>query len=124
MSDSGCILVVEDEKPLNHALTLKLKGAGYEVDSAFDGEQALQFLESKQYDLIFLDLIMPKIDGFGVLENLQKRGINSLIYVLSNLGQPEDRQRAASLGAAGVLIKADTPLSTIVELVKSKLKDT
>lgn len=121
-AEAKAILVVEDEKPLNHALTLKLTNAGYRVDSAFDGEQALSLFDVNRYDFIFLDLIMPKVDGFTVLQKLQKKGDVPPIYVLSNLGQPEDQQRAEQLGASGVLVKADTPLSDIVNLANTKLR--
>lgn len=121
MSDAKRILIAEDEKPLNHALSLKLGHEGYAVDSAFNGEEALALVQKNKYDLILLDLIMPKVDGFGVLEKLKGKPDLPPIVVLSNLGQPEDKTRSQELGANDFFIKADTPLSQIVEMVKSKL---
>lgn len=116
------ILVVEDEKPLNHALSLKLTHEGFQVDSAFDGEEGLAFIEKGSYDLVLLDLIMPNLDGFGVLQKLKTLGNKVPVIVLSNLGQPEDKQRSQELGAQGFFIKSDTALSEIVTMVNDKLK--
>lgn len=116
------ILIAEDEKPLNHALSLKLTHEGFEIDSAFDGEEALAFIEKNNYDLVLLDLIMPRLDGFGVLQKLKASAKKVPVIVLSNLGQPEDKTRAEELGAQGFYIKSDTALSEIVSLVNDKLK--
>lgn len=109
------ILVVEDERPLAHALELKLKGAGFEVEVATDGVVGLQKVKDSKFDLVFLDLIMPKMDGFKVLEEMKSSGHGVKVIVLSNLGQTEDVERAKKLGASDYFVKADTPLATIVE---------
>lgn len=115
------ILVVEDEKPLNQILSLKLTHEGYQVDSAFNGESGLEMITNNEYDLVLLDLITPVMDGFGVLEQLQGKLNSPPIIVLSNLGQVEEKQRSEELGAAGFFIKADTPLSDVVSIVKNQL---
>lgn len=112
------ILVVEDEKPMAKALTLKLNHAGFEAKAAFNGEEALEELEKDQYDLMLLDLIMPRMDGFSVLEKLKEKGTKTKIVVTSNLGQEEDFNRAKELGASDYFVKSDTSLSEIVEFVK------
>lgn len=117
------ILVVEDEKPLNHALSLKLTHEGYEVVSAFDGEECLELIEKNDFDLILLDLIMPKLDGFSVLKKLKNMHKNTTIIVLSNSGQPEDKERSQQLGAKGFFIKSDMALSGIVALVSENLSN-
>jgi two-component system, OmpR family, alkaline phosphatase synthesis response regulator PhoP len=109
------ILIVEDERPLAHALELKLKGAGFEVEVATDGQAGVQKLKDSKFDLVFLDLIMPKMDGFKALEEIRKDGHNVKVVVLSNLGQQEDMVKAKKLGASDYFVKADTPLATIVE---------
>jgi len=109
------ILVVEDERPLAHALELKLKGAGFEVEVATDGSAGVQKIKDSKFDLVFLDLIMPKMDGFKALEEIQKEGHGVKVIVLSNLGQTEDIAKAKRLGASDYFVKADTPLATIVE---------
>lgn len=116
------ILIAEDEKPLNHALSLKLAHEGYEVSSAFDGKEALDLIAKNKFDLVLLDLIMPNVDGFGVLKHIKDEGIKLPVIVLSNLGQPEDKTRSEALGAEGFFIKSDIALSEIVSLVNAKLK--
>lgn len=111
------IMIVEDEKPLSKALELKLKKEGFDVSVAGDGEQAIQMKETYNPDLILLDMVMPKIDGFEVLEKLQENGNTSPIVILSNLGQGEDINRAKSLGATDYLVKSNSPLALIVRKV-------
>jgi CheY-like chemotaxis protein len=112
------ILIVEDEKPLAHALELKLRHEGYDVTAASDGQQCVQLATEQQFDIILLDLIMPVMDGFQVLEKLRQLPKMPAVFVLSNLSQQEDEQRALSLGALKFFIKSDTPLTTIVQEVQ------
>lgn len=67
------ILVAEDEKPMAKAMELKLSHSGFDVKTVFNGEEALAILAQENFDLIFIDLIMPKLDGFHVLEELKKK---------------------------------------------------
>ena len=109
------ILVIEDERPLAHAMELKLKSAGFDVVIASDGIIGLEKLKESQFELVFLDLIMPRMDGFKVLEEIKKLDHAPEVVVLSNLGQSEDVARAKKLGASDYFVKADVPLATIVE---------
>jgi len=111
------ILIAEDEKPLAHALELKLKHEGYNVTLAADGQECVKLLKEQQFDVLLLDLIMPVVDGFQVLEQLHDLPTKPAVFVLSNLSQHEDEQRAIQLGASKFFIKSDTPLTTIVEEV-------
>jgi len=119
---SKAILIVEDEKPLSHALKLKLSHEGYEVIVAEDGEEGLQQTGKRKFDLILIDIIMPKMDGFTMLSKLKESGNTTVIIVLSNLGQEEDIQKAKELGAADYMVKSNTPISKIVEVVNALLK--
>ena len=65
------LLVVEDEEILNHILVKRLRKEGFSVDSCYDGEEALAFLEVGEFDAIILDIMMPKVDGFTVLKTLR-----------------------------------------------------
>lgn len=112
------VLVVEDEKPLSHALELKLSHEGFTVTIAQNGQQGLDLLEKNKYDIVLLDLMMPVIDGFQVLTTLGQKGAMPYVIVLSNLSQREDEERVLALGAKKYFIKSDTPLSVIVEEVK------
>jgi DNA-binding response OmpR family regulator len=116
------ILIGEDEKAIAKAMELKLNFSGYDAKAVFDGKAVLEEVEKEKYDLLLLDIIMPKIDGFGVLEELAKKGVKIPIVMLSNLSQEEDEKKARALGACGYFIKSNTPLSTIVEHIKEILK--
>ncbi len=112
------ILIVDDERPIATALLLKLGHSGFFAKIASNGREALEILEKESFDLMLLDLMMPELDGFGVLKAMKKRGLTIPVIVSSNLGQEEDRAQAKALGAADYLVKADTPLLDIVEKIK------
>jgi len=112
------ILIVEDEKALAHALELKLLHEGFAVSVASNGQECLDALAREHFDVVLLDLIMPVMDGFQVLEHLHKQGTMPAVFVLSNLSQHEDEARVLALGARKFFIKSDTPLTTLVEEVK------
>lgn len=116
------ILVADDERSLAKALELKLSMAGFDVVTAFDGEEALNKLEEGKYDMILLDLMMPKKDGFAVLEALKSKGNTVPIYVLSNLSQENDLEKAKNYGVGGYFVKSDTPIIKIVEEISKILK--
>lgn len=113
------ILIAEDEESLSKVLGLKLVKSGYDVYTVDNGEQALAEIAKTRFDLILLDLMMPKVDGWAVLEKL--KGSNIKIIVTSNLGQEEDIKKAKALGALDYLIKSDTPLLSIVQKIQSAL---
>lgn len=115
------ILIVEDEKPLARALLLKLGNVGFTVQVAFDGQEALDLLAKQEFDLILLDLVMPRVDGFGVLTEMQKKQIKTPVIILTNLGQEEDIKRAKELGAKEYFIKSATSIADVVKLVKQTI---
>lgn len=115
------ILIAEDEKSLAHALTLKLQHEGFEVTAATNGQECLDLIESKHFDIVLLDLMMPTMDGFQVLATLQKKPQMPTVFVLSNLSQHEDEERVLSLGAKKFFVKSDTSLTTIVEEIRKEL---
>lgn len=122
MTNETRILVAEDEPAIAKALELKLTHAGYKVELAADGEEALEKLADGKFNLLLLDLIMPKKDGFGVLEAIQSGKHKVPVIVLTNLGQEEDLERAKKLGATDYFVKADTPIAEVVSHVEDKLK--
>ncbi|MDD4287051.1 MAG: response regulator [Candidatus Peribacteraceae bacterium] len=115
------ILIVEDERPLAHALELKFRHEGFDTRICLDGEEALKEMTEGKYDVILLDLIMPRMDGFTFLQEMKNRGMKTPTVVLSNLGQDEDRTRAQSLGAVGYYVKSNTPIMEIIKQVQSLL---
>lgn len=115
------ILVVEDEKPLAKALQVKLSKAGYEAEAVFNGSEALEAIKKTSYDLILLDLLMPSMDGWDFMSDLQKNENKTKIMIISNLSQQEDIERAKKLGAVEFLVKSDVSLAEIVEKVRALL---
>ena len=85
------ILLVEDTEQLNKALTTILKRNSYLVDSAFDGEEALLFLKDYQYDVIILDIMLPRVDGLEVLTRARAQGIQTPIILLTAKSTVEDK---------------------------------
>ena len=115
------ILIVEDERPLSHALEMKLKHQGYETTVVTNGVDALLEVQKNAYGLILLDLIMPVMDGFAVLAELKSKQLKIPVIVLSNLGQDEDRAKTKELGAIDYFVKSNTPIADIVLRVQSVL---
>jgi len=117
------VLIVDDERPLAKALELKLTHEGIEAKAVFDGVEAIDILKSEKFDLILLDLVMPKKDGFQVLGDIKKLKITTPVIVSSNLSQEEDIAKAKELGAVNYFVKSDTTLAEIVELTESYLTE-
>lgn len=115
------ILIVEDEKPLSHALEMKLKSQGFVTKVVTNGTDAIEELKKTKYQLVLLDLIMPVMDGFGVLTEMANNKLKVPVIVLSNLGQDEDRTKAKSLGAVDYFVKSNTPIAEILTRVKQAL---
>lgn len=113
------ILIVEDEKPLANALSLKLNSSGFDTQIMHNGDDALEAAVGDKYDLVLLDLMMPKRDGFSVLTELKEKNNKTPVFIMSNLGQEEDVNKAKSLGAVDYIIKSDTPLSVIVSKINT-----
>lgn len=106
MSSSGTILVVDDEADTVDLIRLTLETAGYEVQQALDGAAALQMLQTADYDVLLLDIMMPDMSGFDVLQQLRGSGDNvPPVVFLTARAQPEDRQTGEDLGAVGYLTK-------------------
>ena len=99
------ILVVEDEKKINDIIVKTLKQEKYGVDSCFDGEEALDYIFSVEYDIILLDIMLPKRDGFEVLKSIRKKGIKTPVLFLTARDQIEDRVKGLDLGADDYLVK-------------------
>jgi two-component system phosphate regulon response regulator PhoB/two-component system alkaline phosphatase synthesis response regulator PhoP len=117
------ILIAEDDKFLANAYRVKLEKEGFETTIASNGEEVFQILESGKPDLIILDLIMPKKDGFSTLEDINKSDKYNDIPVLiaSNLGQKEDIDRGMALGAKGYIIKSDMSMEGLVKQISDIL---
>lgn len=117
------IVFVEDETTLQKMLAVALKEAGYSVIAASDGEAGLAAVRSEKPDLVLLDLILPKMDGFTVLGEIKKDEATAHIpvIVLTNLESAEDVGKVVALGATTYLVKANYDLPDIVAKVKEVL---
>jgi len=112
------VLIVEDDEFLRSLTVKRLEKENYQIIIAADGEQALKMIDSDTPDLILLDLLLPGVDGFEVLEKMKK---SIPVVVFSNLGQREDIEKAKKLGADDFLIKANFTLDDVVAKVSEHL---
>ncbi|MFI3253455.1 MAG: response regulator transcription factor [Eubacteriales bacterium] len=99
------ILLCEDQKDLNKLVTQTLKKAGYGVDSCFDGEDAMYYIENTTYDMIILDIMMPKKDGYTVLTEMRQQNILSPVLFLTAKDTTEDLVKGLDLGANDYMVK-------------------
>ena len=99
------ILLAEDTADLNHAVTTMLQMSGFDVDSAFDGEEALQYTAQNGYDGIVLDIMMPKKNGLEVLETLRQSGNTTPVLLLTAKAEVDDRVTGLDAGADDYLTK-------------------
>lgn len=117
------ILVAEDDDFLNKLCSAKLMKEGFTVVSAVDGVEALEKIRIEKPDLILLDVIMPKKNGFDVLREMKEDPALQIIPVVmvSNLGQESDRTKGMQLGAKDYFVKANLSINDIVDKIKTYL---
>ena len=116
------ILIIEDDRALQNALVEVLANEGFETVSAFDGQEGIEKAASENPDLILLDIILPKKDGYEVLEEIKKSPQKDIpVLILTNLEEIDNVQRALDLGATTFMVKSDFSLRDIVEKIKENL---
>ncbi len=118
------IAFIEDEPTLHKTLGELLKEKGYQLLSAFDGEEGLKLVKEKQPDLIILDLILPKIHGFELLKELKKdkETKDIPVIVLTNLESPNNIQEALSLGVKAYLLKLNYSLEELAQKIEELIE--
>lgn len=116
------ILIIEDEIILLEALKEKLTNAGYEVYAVYDGEAGLEMIKEKKPDLLVLDILLPGINGYEVMEKLKKENISLPILIVSNSGQPVEIEKAKELGANDFIIKAAFSLQDVENKIRKLLE--
>ena len=118
------VLIIEDEATLQKALQEILTAENYNVLSALDGSRGLEMAREENPDLILLDIILPKMDGFEVLKELksEEKTESIPVIILTNLSDISDIQKALDLGATTYLVKADFSLEDVIKKVKDTLK--
>jgi CheY-like chemotaxis protein len=117
------ILLVEDEKLMIDLLQRKLTKEGYEISVAQNGEEGLKKMKEIKPDLVLLDIIMPKMSGLEVMEEMQKdKELRAIpVIVISNSGQPVEIDKAQKLGAKDWLIKTEFDPQEVVDKVKKQI---
>ena len=116
------ILLIDDDPFIVDMYVLKLKEGRFEVEIARDGKEGVKKAREFNPDIILLDIVMPGLDGFGVLEELRKDGGRHKIILLTNLGQKEDVERGMRLGADDYIIKAHFTPSEVLGKVNALLQ--
>lgn len=119
------ILFIEDDEMLVRAYQNKLSMEGFNVSTALNGKEALKKISQENCDLILLDLMLPEVDGFTILEQLRSSNWPSAhkpVIVFSNLGQQSDIDRAKKIGADDYLVKANLTPNQVVVKIKEHLK--
>jgi len=112
------ILIIEDEKYLLQAIKSKLELEGYAAVSAEDGELGEKMIAEEKPDLVLLDILLPKRNGFDILKNLQKKGDKTPIIIISNSGQPVEIDKVLEMGVVDYLVKANFSPEEVIQKVE------
>lgn len=123
MAEKIHVLLVEDDVFLSSIYQKKFEMEGYKVSLADNGEKALVEVKKKKPDIVMLDILLPKLDGFAVLEKLKADSeVKDIpVILLTNLGQKDDVEKGLQMGAADYLIKAHFKPSEVVDKIKQVL---
>lgn len=121
MPDKKTIMVIEDDRFLSSLIKARLEKEGFTVSQAFNGEEAIESLKQDKPDLIILDLIMPKVTGFEVLQTISiLPGFEGIpVVILSNLAQESDIEKARQLGAREYFVKVKISIDDLIGKIKS-----
>ena len=116
------ILIAEDDTLLRDVYVKKFSISGFDILTVKNGEEAIQAIEEHQPDIMILDINMPVIDGFGVLEKFPRSERSFPIILLTNYGDDKNRQKGIDLGADDFFIKREMTMRTLLEMVENLLK--
>ncbi len=117
------ILIIEDDTFLQGLVATKLTKEGYEISTASNGEEAVRVANEKSPDIILLDLVLPNMDGFEVLEKIRKTELlaKTPVIVFSNLAEEKDMAKALELGASQYMVKSNFTLDELAEKIREVL---
>lgn len=123
MPMSKKILIIEDDTFLQGLVATKLTKEGYEISTASNGEEAVRVANEKSPDIILLDLVLPNMDGFEVLEKIRKTELlaKTPVIVFSNLAEEKDMAKALELGASQYMVKSNFTLDELAEKIREVL---
>jgi two-component system chemotaxis response regulator CheY len=115
------ILVIDDDEDIRGLYADVFRGANFEVSEAKDGLEGLEMINQSKPDVVFTGIIMPRMDGFMLLENLKKNVATATLPVVfsSHLGREEDEARAKALGAKDFIVRGMTPLNEVVDRIRN-----
>lgn len=116
------ILLIEDEQVLADVLDSKLKKEGYETNVAYEGEDGYKKIIEWKPDLVLLDIVLPKMNGYEILERMQSDNNKTPVIIISNSGQPVEIERTKKLGAVDYLIKTQFDPTEVITKVNDYLK--
>lgn len=116
------ILIAEDDKFLAETIAASLQDHGQETHIALDGEKAIAVMDEKQPDLLLLDILMPKVDGYGVLKHCKEMGYTFPIIILSNLSDDVNKESSKEMGATDYFIKSDMDEDDLWPMVEKSLQ--
>jgi len=124
MENTKKILLIEDDPFISDVYITNLKNGGFKVSLADDGEKALKVVKRERFDLILLDLLLPKIDGFEVLKCIKKEASlkDTPVIILTNLGEKENIEKGKELGAIDYLVKINFTPKEVLEKINAHLK--
>ncbi len=123
MDNQKTVLIIEDEKMIREILKKKIEGEGYRVETAEDGEEGVAKIKEVLPDLILLDIVMPKMDGFTVLEEMKKDEniINIPVIIVSNSGQPVEIDKVKSYGVKEWVVKTEFDPTEVVNKINEQI---
>ncbi|MBM3256631.1 MAG: response regulator [Candidatus Moranbacteria bacterium] len=118
------VLIIEDDPFIADVYVLKLESEGYSVETAEDGAKGMEKLKNKKYDVVLLDIIMPNMDGFKVLERIKMAPeLNKIpVVILTNLSQKKDIQKGIDLGAADYIVKTKFTPTEVIKTINKVLE--
>lgn len=116
------ILIAEDDAVLREVYVKKFSIAGYQIRAVKDGQEAIAEIEKEKPDIVILDLNMPVMDGFAVLERYPRASRGFPVIILSNFGDTKNKERGVALGADDFFIKSEMTIKTLLEKVTTLLK--
>lgn len=122
MPPKANILVAEDDAVLRDVYVKKFSLAGFELRTAKNGQEAVEAIGKQAPDLLILDLNMPVLDGFGVLEQFPKNQRGFPVIILSNFGDTKNKERGMQLGADDFFVKSEMTIKSLLEKVEMLLK--
>jgi DNA-binding response OmpR family regulator len=115
------VALIEDDQMLSEMYSIKFTKEGFRIVTAMNGADGLALIEKENPQIVLLDIIMPKMDGFQVLKELRGKGIKTPVIMLTNLGQEEDIQKGKQLGATDYFVKSNFTPEAIVHKVRHVL---